>query len=46
MYGPCKNVIFAKKIPIKRGQKVDFLIFGHEELSWSPRYYGWLYIPI
>ena len=34
------------KIPIKRGQKVIFLIFGHVDLSRSPRYYGCLYIPI
>jgi len=36
----------SPKIPIKRGQKVIFLIFGHEDLSLSPRYYGCLYILI
>ena len=31
------------KFPIKRGQKVIFLIFGHVDLSRSPRYYGCLH---
>jgi len=44
-YGALKNGLEAK-IPIKRGQKVIFLIFGHVDLSRSPRYYGCLYIPI
>ena len=43
--GPVK-MSFLQKIPIKRGQKVIVLIFGHEDLSLSPRYYGCLYILI
>ena len=31
------------KFPIKRGEKVIFLIFGHVDLSRSPRYYGCLH---
>ena len=40
-----KTGFFAKNPYLKR-PKIDFLIFGHEDLSRYPRYYGCLYIPI